>query len=109
MHRMVVPLRHTSVLMARAGAGPCSSYFLFNVLVGSVSLTFRNACISNLFLIVLVFRPLLAYCLFGHFAATALIGSDVGYHFLQDVMLVAASLKDRLYILTTFKTTRRLH
>jgi len=79
----------------RAGADCCSSNLFFNVLLCSVKLV-------HLFI-----RLLLAYCLFEHFAATALVRLRCGLPLCPGRYGWSRRLcTDRLYILTTFKTTR---
>jgi len=90
---------------AQDGAGRCSSSFLFNVFVGSLTLAFRNACTRKLFVIVLAIHFLFAILNainspFIGFFFTLLqllcLCSDVGHYFLQGVMLVVASLNRAL-------------
>jgi len=80
---------------ARDGAGRCSSNFLFNIFVGSVSLAFRNAWPRKLFVIVLathflfvilnaIYSPFIGVIVF--FCVTLLqllcLSSDVSHYFL---------------------------
>jgi len=107
MHHMRVPLRRTSVPMLEmglVGAAPisCSRMYLMVLL----TLAFRNACIRKLFVIVLaiyflltlnvVYLPFIGfYCLFV-----------VSLHCNCSASATMWVTTERLYILTTLRTTR---
>jgi len=90
------------------GAAPISRMYLMVLF----TLAFRNACIRKLFVNVLaiyfsltlneVYWPFIGFfCLFV--VLLHLLCSDVGHHFLQDLMLVAASLNRALVHLNNLK------
>jgi len=126
MHRMRVPLRRTSVPMLELGAGRCSSNFLFSVCNWGFCLHLHSEmhicnCLwlflaihflfiileCNLFIIICIVSIvflllLLSFCCFTSLYLFGLC-SNVGHHFLQGMMLVAASLNRALLDLYNLK------
>jgi len=117
MHRMRVPLRRTSVPLLElglVGAAPISCLRMYLMVL--FTLAFRNACTRKLLVIVFgdslfvnfecslfaFYWFLLFFCCFTSLQLLSLC-SDVGHHFLQGVMLVAASLNRALVHLNHLK------
>jgi len=114
MHRMRVPLRHTSVPMlglGLVGAAPfsCSAYVFGGSVYTCIQKCMFSKIVCNCFflaihLLFIIYSPsqfirllllLLSFCCFTSLQLLGLC-SDVGHHFLQGMMLVAASLKRAL-------------